>query len=261
MLESAVERTGAQSVLHAPLFGMMGFPGIDAVFLARSGVRVGLLDFDADRMDAVVAEWRSLGLEPETHLLDSPDPRKWPDQLPRSYDLVFSFAALWWFDDPWGVLEAQARWAGRGVLSCVPNKNVFMRMRASLWHRGLFDQLNEEALDRGAQTRAGESLGMQPVDTGLFDIPPFPDTSVPLAKVLRAALGKGGNKEDAGADGDEGAWAWSILPYLHGDQPDLEDRVVKLSRWERFLPAPVAPALAHHRYTLFLNPSNSSSVQ
>jgi dihydroflavonol-4-reductase len=255
VLESAVERTGAASVLHAPLFGMMGFPGIDAVFLAQKGVRVGLLDFDPERLEAVVSEWKALGLEPETHLVDSADPSQWPEQLSGAdpYDLVFSFAALWWFDDPWAVLGAQARWARVGVLSCVPNKNVFMRMRASLWHRGLFDQLNEDALDRRAAVQAGESLGLKAVDTGLFDIPPFPDTSVPLAKVLRAALGKSGGDGGGEADGAaEGAWTWSILPYLHGDHPELEDKVTKLARWERFLPAPVAPRLAHHRYTLFV---------
>ncbi|MDQ4098519.1 MAG: SDR family NAD(P)-dependent oxidoreductase, partial [Actinomycetota bacterium] len=34
VLQAAVDRTGARSVLHAPLFGIMGFPGLDAVFLA-----------------------------------------------------------------------------------------------------------------------------------------------------------------------------------------------------------------------------------
>jgi hypothetical protein len=255
VLAAAIERTGARSVLHAPLFGMMGFPGLDAVFCAREGVRVGLLDFDRERLDAVVAEWRSLGLEPETHLVPGADPATWPDRLPADYDLVFSFAALWWFDDPWAVVAAQSRWADRGLLSCVPNKNVFMRLRARLWHQDLFERLNEGALDARAMTAAGEGAGLRAVDTGLFDIPPFPDTSVPLAKVVRAALGRrqAAPDEPGQPDGDEGggAWAWSILPYLHGEQPDLEERVARLSRWERFLPGPVAPGLAHHRYVLF----------
>ncbi len=253
VLADAVARSGASSVLHAPLFGMMGFPGLDAVTLARCGVRVGLLDFEAERLEAVAAQWHELGLEPETHLVDGPEPATWPEQLPSAYDLVFSFAALWWFADPWAVVAAQARWADKGVLACVPNKNVFLRMRASLWHRDLFTELNEEALDRSSLERAGQEAGLIAVDTGLFDIPPFPDTSVPLAKVVRALLPK---KADAPASDEEQGqtWAWSILPYLKGEDPGLADRVAKLSRWERFLPAPVAPGLAHHRYTLFVNP-------
>ncbi|MFP5318278.1 MAG: NAD-dependent epimerase/dehydratase family protein [Acidimicrobiia bacterium] len=247
VLQDAVDRTASRSVLHAPAFGMMGFPGIDCVFLAQAGVRVGLLDFSEERLDAVVKQWRELGLEPEVHLVDGPDPASWPDRLGTDYDLVFSFAALWWFDDPWAVLARQTQWADKAVLSCVPNKNVFIRVRARLWHQGLFDRLNEEALDRQAQVQAAERLGLEAVDTGLFDIPPFPDTSVPLAKVVRALLGK----KEAPADG-EGAWRWSILPYLRGEQPDLEERVARLASWERYLPKPVAPGLAHHRYTLFV---------
>ncbi|HWC11412.1 MAG TPA: NAD-dependent epimerase/dehydratase family protein, partial [Acidimicrobiales bacterium] len=260
VLKDAIAMTGSESVLHAPQFGMMGFPGLDAVFCAREGIRVGLLDFDAERLDAVVAEWRKLGLDPAAHLVSGPDPATWPERLDVEYDLVFSFAALWWFEDPWAVLATQARWAGKAVLSCVPNKNVFMRMRARLWHQDLFERLNEDALDAKAMTSAGEAAGLRAVDTGLFDIPPFPDTSVPLAKVLRAALGKKSPPAEAASvagteaeSGGEGAWAWSILPYLHGEQPDLEERIARLSRWERYLPAPVAPALAHHRYVLFVD--------
>ena len=256
VLDSAVAQTGATSVLHAPLFGMMGFPGLDAVFLARRGVRVGLLDIDAERLEAVRAQWAELGLEPETHLVDGPDARTWPATLSEQYDLVFSFAALWWFDDPWAVLAAQARWAEKGVLSCVPNRNVFMRMRARLWHKDLFERLNEEALDAGAQSTAAAGLGLRSVGTGLFDIPPFPDTSVPLAKVVRALIPSRRKAVAAvpaeRGEADEGAWAWSILPHLKGDDDDMEARIARLTVLERHLPATIAPALAHHRYTLFV---------
>lgn len=245
VLQSAIDRTGATSVLHAPAFGMMGFPGLDAVFCARAGLRVGLLDYDAERLEAVRAQWAELGLTPEIHLVDSADPATWPDELSARYDLAFSFAALWWFDDPWAVLAAQARWADKAVLCCVPNKNVFMQMRAKLWHKELFrSELNEHALDRQAATVAAGNLGLTPTGTGLFDIPPFPDTSVPIAKILRR-----------GQSSEGGAWVWSILPYLKGEDPTMEDRITRLASWERFVPGAVAPALAHHRWHLFERPS------
>jgi hypothetical protein len=55
----------------------------------------------------------------------------------------------------------------------------------------------------------------------------------------------------SGSDGAEApAWSWSILPYLRGDQPDLEDRIARLVRFEERVPGVVAPRWAHHRYTL-----------
>jgi nucleoside-diphosphate-sugar epimerase len=251
VLESAMARTGSTSVLHAPLFGMLGVPGLDAVFLARSGTRVGLLDFDPERFDAVRSLWSGYGLEPELHPVESPDPSTWPEQLPASYDLVFSFAALWWFDDPWAVLAAQARWARKAVLVCVPNRNVFMKLRSLVWHRDLFSDLNQDALDPVAITAAAGGLGLRPVDDGLFDIPPFPDTSVPLAKGIRRILGR--RQEDGpAAANNPAAWRWSILPYLEGDDPGLAERVERFTVLERHLPSVVAPHLAHHRYILFV---------
>lgn len=250
LLRSSMELTGSESVLHAPLFGLLGIPGLDTVSLARDGVRVGLVDFDAERLAAVRTQWEDLGLHPQTHLLPGPDPASWPEQLADDYDLVFSFAALWYFRQPWEVLSAQARWARRGVLSCVPNTNVFMKLRANLWHRDTFSRVNKEALDLEAMKRAGQQAGLVPIEEGLLDMPPFPDTSVPLAKLLRAVLRK--EPPSDGADGaSEGAWAWSILPYLNGTDPELKSRIERLSRWERYVPSSVAPHIAHHRYALF----------
>ena len=123
-------------------------------------------------------------------MVEGPDPKTWPDQLDKQYDLAFSFAALWWFDDPWTVVQKHAQWADKAVLTCCLNKNVFIRLRQLSWHKGLFDRLNLDSLNHGELLSTAQRLGLHPIDTGLFDIPPFPDTSLPLAKVARALLGK-----------------------------------------------------------------------
>jgi hypothetical protein len=232
---------------------MMGIPGLDAALLAGRGVRVGIADTDAERLEAVVGLWERLGLAVQPHLLD-PDPAAWPADLGVHYDLVFSFAALWWFDDPWKVVEAQARWADKALVTSVPNKNVFMRLRAALWHRRLFEELNEDALDTGHLAGLAPSLGMHVVESGLFDMPPFPDTSVPLAKVLRAARGR-----SATADDGDGGWSWSILPYLEGEADDLPERIERIGAFERHFPRVLAPAWAHHRYVVMERGTSSQS--
>lgn len=244
VLDRATALTGSRSVLHAPLFGMTGIPGLETILLARSGVRAGLLDVDADRLQAIEQLWKELGQAPETHLAPWPADASWAGAVPRgSYDLVFSFAALWWFDDPWTVLAAQARWAARGVLVCVPNAGPMLKVRARTWHRAMFEHLNLEALDPRAIEGAARAQGLELVDEGVFDLPPFPDTAVPLAKVLRRG-------RPAGADAP-GRWRWSILPWLRGEDPTLEDRMVRVGVVERRAPRAVRERLAHHRYLLF----------
>lgn len=261
LLDRAVERTASQSVLHAPLFGMMGIPGLDCVFQARRGVHAGLLDVDPARLEAVTSLWRRLGLSPTTHLAPWPDTSAWPDLLPDRYDLVFSFAGLWWFDDPWQVLAAQARWARKGVLVVVPNRNVFMAVRSRLWHKDMFERLNEDALRFESLTAAAARAGLEPVEDGWFDLPPFPDTSVPLRQVLTQALNRRRSKNtepnEPAADG--GAWRWTILRLLEGDDPTLEERVRRLGFIERRATKGLMQRFAHHRWVLLLPRSSSGS--
>jgi hypothetical protein len=135
-----------------------------------------------------------------------------------------------------------------------------MKLRSLVWHRDQFRHLNEEALDPVAITEAAARVGLRPTGTGLFDIPPFPDTSVPLAKGLRRILGSRRESGPAAAN-SPAAWRWSILPHLDGDDPELGDRVERLTAFERHLPAVIAPHLAHHRYILFMPQAAASPEQ
>ena len=58
-----------------------------------------------------------------------------------------------------------------------------------------------------------------------------------------------------GRSSEGGAWVWSILPCLKGEDPTMEERIARLASWERFVPGAVAPVLAHHRWHLFERPS------
>jgi nucleoside-diphosphate-sugar epimerase len=256
LLRHVVERTGATSVLHAPAFGMMGAPGLDAVMLARRGIRVGIADFDKERVEMAVELWRELGLHPEVTVLPEEAPDTWPLELESEYDLCFSFAALWWFTDPAAVIAAQARWSRKAVLVCTPNRNVFMWLRGHLWQRRLFDEeLNPSGVDPEVIRQGAARAGMREVGSGLFDMPPFPDTSVPLAKLLRARLPARGAAERSTA-----AWSWSILPFLRGSQPELDERVRRIGFLEGRLPGPAARAWAHHRWLLFEHEPRPASL-
>jgi hypothetical protein len=244
---------------------MIGTPGLDGVFQARRGVPTGLLDVDPERLAAVEEMWAGLGLSPTAHLAPWPDISAWPELLPDSYDLVFSFAGLWWFEDPWAVLAAQARWARKAVLYVIPNRNVFMALRARLWHRDMFDQLNEDAMSFDSLSAAADRLGLDVVEDGWFDLPPFPDTSVPLRQVLMRALGRSGGHGEEGHGAppapEGGAWRWAILPHLQGEDPDLEERVRKFELIERRATPWMLRRFAHHRYALLVPRAPSPAIE
>ncbi|MFA5785456.1 MAG: NAD-dependent epimerase/dehydratase family protein [Actinomycetota bacterium] len=262
ILRDSAQATGSTSVLHAPLFGMTGIPGLDCVFLARQGLRVGLLDVDETRLAAVADLWTRLGLAADTYLAPWPDISGWPDLIPaKSYDLVFSFAALWWFADPAEALRIQARWARKGLLVALPNRNVFMALRSRWWDRDMFERLSLEALDLERIKAVARAEGLEAVREGFFDLPPFPDTAFPIRRLLRRNKPEGEAARPAASvprsfhlpaagTGDEGFWRWGILPYLTGRDPGLEARCRKLAFLERLAPERLARLLAHHRYVL-----------
>ncbi|HET9442165.1 MAG TPA: hypothetical protein VFO65_02510, partial [Acidimicrobiales bacterium] len=257
VIDDALAATGSTSILHGPAFGMAGVPGLDAIFQARAGLPVGLVDVNADRLAAVVGLWDELGCRPDaTWVAPWPDTSGWADVVPAGrYDLVLSFAALWWCARPWEVLAAQARWAGKAVLLCIPNRNVFMQVRSRFWHQDMFEHLNPIALDFDTVVREAGAVGLELADTGLFDIPPFPDTAISI-KELIPAFGRRTSAQAAEGEG-EAAWRWEIVPYLKGEDPGLEDRIAKIGFLEDRVGGLVARKWAHHRYYLFV-PSSAT---
>lgn len=254
VIDRALTLTGSASILHAPLFGMTGIPGIDCAFQARRGVPVALADTDPERLEAVATWWKDLelGVPAETAELSWPDAGGWAAQLPRGYDLVVSFAALWWCPDPWAALAAQCAVAGKAVLVAQCNATPAMALRERLWHHDMFAHLWREALDTQQVAAHAATLGWQVAERGWFDFPPFPDTALPLRQALRALQRAKGSPPEDVPDGTarEGFWRWSIAPYLRGEQPDLPARMHRLAALERAVPERVKARGAHHSYLL-----------
>ncbi len=246
LLERSVRFLGARSLLHAPLFGMTGIPGLETLPLARGGLRVGLVDVDPERLEAVRGLWLELGMEPETFLLPWPPSSGWADSLPAGgYDMAFSFASLWWFPEPRVALEALARWTRLGVLICLPNPSPFLRLRLATWGRRESRLLRLEVLDREVFLGLAREARLILVREGFFDLPPFPDTALPLRRLVSGVLPRLAHPARR-----SGFWRWSALPYLRGENPGLERVVRGLSFLEMRSPAALVRLLAHHRYFL-----------
>lgn len=234
------------SVLEAPLFGMAGVSGINSVALAQAGAAVTLVDDHEERLEAIARIWDELELPARfVHHTD------W-GHLPfvdRSFDLVWNWAALWYLDDPEALLRDLVRTARKVVFVAMPNRaQVGYLLRKVLLERDFVQYVDEQWADIGRVRRLLTGLGVRIVRQGVLDVPPWPDTVMPAAEVLKR-LGIRSKKLQGQFSGD--SWQWSTMAYYLGQQPDLYDRVMRYAWLDRApIPWRLKAIWAHHRYLI-----------
>jgi SAM-dependent methyltransferase len=248
-LEDLRRRYAIRSVLEAPLYGMAGVSGINDVMLARSGVDVTLVDDNAERIEGVQRIWeKDLDMSPNLTLIR---PDRWGD-LPfadNSFDLTWEWAGLWYIPNPAGLLQELARTSRDLVFVAMPNNiQVGYWMRKLVIDREFFATHDESWTNIGRIRRILEGAGVEIIDQGVLDVPPWPDTVMPANEGLQR-LGIRSQKLEAQFTGDD--WQWSTMAYYMGQEPDLRDRVIKYA-WLDHAPLPwqVKAVWAHHRYLL-----------
>lgn len=238
-----------RSVLEAPLYGMAGVSGINDVIFAQHGVDVTLADDNAERLRGVARIWRDDLRLPVSLVYNPPD--RW-GTLPfadRSFDLTWCWAALWYIQDPAGLLAELARTSRKLVFVAMPNNlQVGYWMRKLVIDREFFHHHDETWTDIGLIRRILEASGVEIIDQGVLDVPPWPDTVMPANEVLKR-LGIRSKQLEAQFTGD--GWRWSTMAYYLGQEPELYDRVIKYA-WLDHAPLPwqLKAIWAHHRYLL-----------
>jgi hypothetical protein len=238
-----------RNVLEAPLYGMAGVSGINSVALAREGVSVTLVDDVAERLFGVRRIWNDdLGLPVD---LVRVSPHAW-GQLPfpdDSFDLAWSWAALWHIADPSGLLRELSRVSRKLVFVAMPNSlQVGYWMRKFVLEREFFDDHDEAWTSIPRIKAILRSAGLTIVDQGVLDVPPWPDTVMPATEVLQR-LGVRSRRLQDQFSGD--GWAWSTMAYYTGAEPDLRERVMKYAWLDHVrLPWQMKAIWAHHRYVL-----------
>lgn len=245
-----------QTVLEAPLYGMAGVSGINSVALARAGAQVTLLDDNVERLDGVRRIWGELNL-PAHHLLHC----DW-ERLPfddAAFDLAWNWAALWHLsggtsdagERPAALLRELARVSRRVVFVAMPNRaQVGYLARKYLLERDFCRYVDESWADIRRVRSALEASGVRIVREGVLDVPPWPDTVMPAADVLKKLGIRSAKLEGRfGAD----SWHWSTMAYYLGQQPDTYGRVMRYAWLDRaHLPWRLKAIWAHHRYLVGL---------
>lgn len=246
-LDRLRRRYAIQSVLEAPLYGMAGVSGINSFVLAQQGVDVTLVDDVPERLAGVQRIWRhDLGLS--VNLVEI-EPHEW-GRLPfadNSFDLAWEWAGLWYIRNPAGLLRELARTSRDLVFVAMPNNiQVGYWMRKLVLDRDFFATHDESWTDIGRIRRVLTAAGIEIVDEGVLDVPPWPDTVMPAHQVLER-LGIRSQKLQERFSGE--GWQWSTMAYYMGAEPDLRERVMQYA-WLDHAPLPwqVKSIWAHHRY-------------
>jgi hypothetical protein len=174
-----------------------------------------------------------------------------------SFDLAWNWAALWHLSDgsaesadlPAELLRELARVSRRVVFVAMPNRiQVGYLLRKYLLERDFVHVVDEGWADIGRVRRVLEKAGLRIVGQGVLDVPPWPDTVMPAAEVLKR-FGIRSKKLEGQFSGD--AWTWSTMAYYLGQQPDLYERVMRYAWLDRArLPWQAKAIWAHHRYLI-----------
>ena len=245
-LDRLVDRYGVRTVLEAPLYGMAGVSGINSVRLAERGCTVTLVDHDQARLDGVMQLWKRLDLP--VILAYHQDFSKLPF-ADNTFDLAWEWAGLWYLPDAEALLQELVRVSRRLVFVAMPNNiQVGYLLRKYVIDRDFFPTVDERWVQMGRIKKTLAAAGVEFIDEGVLDVPPWPDTVMPAAEVLKR-LGIKNKKLNEQFTGE--GWNWNTMAYYLGEQPDLRERVMKYAWLDRApLPWQVKAVWAHHRYVL-----------
>ncbi len=241
-LEHLVKKYRIQSALEAPIFGMAGVSGINSVQLAKRGCAVTLVDDNRSRLTEIERIWRELDLKANfvyhTNLSRFP----FPDS---SFDLTWEWAALWYHSNAEEILRELIRTARSLVFVAMPNRvQVGYLLRKYVLEREFVKHVDESWADINRIKAVLQSAGVVIIEEGVLDVPPWPDTVMPAAQVLRK-LGIR-SKQFSGEN-----WNWSTMDYYLEKRPQLRMTVDKYAFLERApIPWQIKAIWAHHRYVV-----------
>jgi hypothetical protein len=239
-------RYGFANVIEAPLFGMAGVSGINSVALARIKTQVTLVDDDAERLAGVQRIWGELGLPARfAHVND------W-SRLPFSdneFEFAWNWAAIWRLKNPGLLLSELVRVSNKLVFVAVPNPvQVGYQVRKRIVEPEFVNEVDERWTNIGMIRLILAGLGVTILEQGVLDTPPWPDTVMPAAQLLRK-VGIRSKKLEGRFTG--AGWQWSTMDYYLGRDYDLYERVMKYAWLERWrLPWQIKQVWSHHRWLL-----------
>ena len=245
-LEALRKKHGIDSVLEAPVYGMAGVSGINSVLLARNGARVTLVDDNAERLAGIQRIWSELELDATFTQLDPITELPFENKI---FDLAWNWAALWYLPDPERLIGEMVRVSRNLVFIAMPNRaQVGYLMRKYVLEKDFVRYVDETWANIGRVKNILRDWDCAIIDEGVLDVPPWPDTVMPAAEVLKR-LGIQSQEMQSRFQGDD--WQWSSMDYYLGKKPELKAQMERYAFLERApLPWQIKSVWAHHRYVI-----------
>jgi SAM-dependent methyltransferase len=227
---------------------MTGLTGINSVHFVEKGCKATLVDSRKDKIDEATDLWKALTYDGRYEILYNEDLSEIPFG-DRSFDLVWNFAALWHVKEANLLLSEMARISSKLVLIIVPNKKqIGYLFRKYILDKEFFKVVDEKWADIERVSSVLTSLGLRIKDQGVLDVPPWPDTCIPIGQIFeKLRIKKKGEVKKSNR-----RWSWDIMSYYSRKNPTLKEKVERFSFLERMsMPWQLKSLWAHHRYVVF----------
>lgn len=243
--EKLIKDYKIKSVLEAPIFGMSGIPGMNSFVLAKYGCDVVLLDNNSNRIKQIEKYWHKTKLKPKIKFVNNFDKLSFSD---NSFDLVWNFSALWYHKGADKIIHEMVRVSKKLIFISVTNKwqpGYFMR---KYWlDKDFFKKIDEKWTSIGEVKKILSSAKVKIIREGVIDIPPFPDTCMPVGDLLNK-IGIGGNKDKKNI---QNKWQWTTFDYYRDFDKNLPKKIDKYTFLEKLsIPWQLKLFWAHHHYIL-----------
>ncbi len=248
IFDKLIKKFEIKSVLEYPVFGMTGLDGINSVHLAKKNIPVTLVDTEIKRMKQIEDHWKILNLQNKlkTLVVEKDNICNLPFK-PDSFDLVWNFAALWFYKNADDIINKMIDLSGNIVFISVNNKWQFgYPLRKYILDKQFFtkNKIHTKWINISNIKKIFKKRGLTIIEDGVFDTPPWPDTCLPVSELKKKIGIKAKPQQDS-------KWIWSMMSYYCGTDKELEQKVKKYMFIENF---PVwwriKQLWSHHRYII-----------
>ncbi|EKD56571.1 MAG: hypothetical protein ACD_58C00146G0008 [uncultured bacterium] len=243
---SLINKYSLKSILEIPIRGMSGIPGMNSYQFIKDGCNLTLADTDHQLIQDIKEYWQEVNRKPKIDYVS--DLTNLPYKN-NSFDLVWNFSALWYHNNADKIIKEMVRVSKKYIL--ISATNVWQPgylLRKSWIDKNFFKTVNEKWTRLPEIKKVLKKEGVKIVKENVIDVPPFPDTCMPVGQLLEKFGIKSKNKSN---QNDDNNWFWTTMDYYKGLDNELPNKVAKYTFVEKFpLPWQIKLYWAHHRYII-----------